>query len=168
MADLTEQIGKVLEDGWYELIRKLAFGLGVDDNGDAQTIAIRKWRDGASDISYPAVIIQAQRAVPEYCVAGPLYGVDVSLIAMTHASFDADQTDLNTISGKLEALIANTSNAELEAETPNMDIGGIEIFDTPATMDGMRQEISVDTIIHINATLGNPATTTTTTTTTTT
>lgn len=166
MAQLAEQIGKALEDGWKAILSPIAFDLGVNDQGAAQTVDMRTWRDGSSDLAPPSVIIQAQRAVSEFGMNGPLFSVNMSLVAISYAPDDADQTDLNSIAGDIEGAVINTTVAELTAACSNVTVHGIEFVDETVDFNDNRQAISVDLVCHIQIDSAMPTTTTTTTTTT--
>lgn len=159
MADLTTQIEGALETAWLALVNRVAFGYTVNRRG---------WRDGSAAMTLPSVVVQAQRAVPELGMRGPLYAVPVSIIAYTHANDDESQAVLNSLHGTLEKLAANTTEAELTAVATNFVVHGIQYVDGTIDFDGTKQGLSVDLVCHIQAVLADVSTTTTTTTSTTT
>ena len=168
MGQLTNQIGEAVEGGWYALVKPIAFALGVNDQGTAQTVDLRTWRNGATDLALPAVVVQAQQVRSEFGMNGPLFAVNLSLMTITYAPDDADQTDLNSIAGDLEGLAINTTPDELTVAMTNVTCHGIEFSDETIEFAENRQTLSVDLIIHIQIDSAMPTTTTTTTSTTTT
>jgi hypothetical protein len=128
--------------------------------------ALRQWREGSKGLTYPAVVIQVGQ-VNEGPISGELWDIQLSVISLTYAPDDEDQTALNDIHDKIFRRVNNISLADLEAELDNITVQGIFLDGTSAAADDNEQRESVDIRINCHASLADVSTTSTTTTTTT-
>jgi len=150
MSTATE-LQEQLESAWATTINRVSF--------DSSPV-VRGWRDGSQNVTYPAVIVQAQ--FPAYGpIPDKLWEVVVSLITLTYAPDDDDQSVLNEVADKVFRQAVKVSRATLEGRLNNIPVHGIYLDNGDQEADAEEQRKVTNMRCHIEADIAAPTTTTT-------
>jgi len=147
-----------LETAWKGLLSNVKYD---------HDVAVRSWRDGSVDATYPIIIVQAS-TISEGPISGHLWQVMVSLHVLTYDADDEDQTVLNSLFDSVFRRAVNITQDRLQTELTDIEVHGVYLDGTDAALEEHDQRQTVSMACHVQADLASVTTTTTTSTTSTT
>lgn len=124
---------------------------------------VKEFRQGGSDAEYPSIVVQTG-PINYGPIVDVLWDVIVTAHCLTYTADDTNQAVLSSIYDSTFRKMVNISNADLQAELTDIDVHGIFLNDTEASIEDNVQRQAVSMMTRVHAELATVSTTTTTTT----